>query len=196
MHVAASMRSLINTVSQPNTPDEIIFRERSQLNNVSVCKYFQVVAVRMGEKKRQALASSLMINVQRVPVTEIAICLGAADHPHRATYYFYLRSTHKVVVRRNFTKLNDIIPDFCQHNPLYMRVLNPTPALTEPFLPQNTLQGQSLQTSPTIATTQRLSGHHSDIDDAVYEETEPIPPIDAPLVTTTPVSINRQLLEG
>ena len=31
MHVAASMRSLVNTVSQPNTPDEIVFRERSQI---------------------------------------------------------------------------------------------------------------------------------------------------------------------
>jgi hypothetical protein len=48
MHVASSMRSLINTVSQPNTPDEIIFRERNPHTNAIVCKYQQVVAVRMG----------------------------------------------------------------------------------------------------------------------------------------------------
>ncbi|MFO0005803.1 MAG: hypothetical protein ACK559_32225, partial [bacterium] len=79
MHVAASMRSLVNNVSQPNTPDEIVFRERNQLNNIDVCKFFQVVAVRMGEQKRSAIALS---------PTEIAIGLGAADHPHRSTYFF------------------------------------------------------------------------------------------------------------
>ena len=88
MHVAASIRSLVNTVSQPNTPDEIIFRERNQLSNIDVCKFHQVVAIRMGEKKRSAIASSLMINIQRVPVTEIALCLELQTTPIGQRIFF------------------------------------------------------------------------------------------------------------
>jgi hypothetical protein len=94
MHVASSMRALINTISQPNTPDEIIFRERNPHNNNVVCKYQQVVAIRMGENKRNAIASMLMINVQRVPVTEFAICLGAADHLSQS-YLLFLPSFYE-----------------------------------------------------------------------------------------------------
>jgi hypothetical protein len=170
MHVASSMRSLINTVSQPNTPDEIISRERNPHANTVVCKYQQVVAVRMGEKKRHAIASMHMIHVQRVPVTEIAVCLGAADHTHRATYYFYLRSTNKVVVRRYFTILHDIVPDFCQANPLYTRVLNPRNVLTDAFFPSGAVQGQPLQTSPTVVATQRILGSSDNLDEYSHDE--------------------------
>ena len=177
MCVASSMRSLINTVSQPNTPDEIIYRERSQINNLTVCKYQQVVSVKMGEAKRAALAAMHMVNIQRIPLTEIAICLGPADHPHRATYYFYLRSTNKVVVRRFFTKLHHIIPDFCRVNPLYSRILDPSKALTEIIYPSEQLQGTPLQLAPEVAITQRIPVPHVNLDANLPEESSNAIPV-------------------
>ena len=150
------MRTLVNTVSYPNTPDEIILRERTN-NRLSLVPFQAVVMVRMGESKRQAIASFLMINIQRVPMTELAVCLGRADISNRASYYVYVHSTRKILIRRNLTRLGPIIPDFCIPNPNYNRIYRSPHAIPSVSFPDGPLQNTPLQhIPPSVQTTLHL----------------------------------------
>jgi len=156
LHVASSMRALVNTVSYPNTPDEIILRERTN-HRLSLVPFQAVVMVRMGESKRQAIASSMMINIQRVPMTELAVCLGRADISNRASYYVYVHSTRKVLIRRNLTRLGPIIPDFCIPNPNYNRIYRSPHNIPSVSFPPGPLQNTPMQhISPSMSTAVTL----------------------------------------
>jgi hypothetical protein len=90
----------------------------------------------MSEHKRAAIASSLMVHIQRVPLSEVAICLGQSDGSTHDAHFMFVYSTKKVVLRRRFTRLGNIIPDFCTPNirpntlmnpSLHLRPLSPSP---------------------------------------------------------------------
>ena len=115
-HVAQSMRDLVNTQSHPNTPNELVMRERTPTYRVLPLRFQDIVSIRMGERKRSALAHHWMVPLQRVPMQEVALCLGRADQHTRGAYYFYVHSTRQVLIRRYFTRLPNVIPGFCVPN--------------------------------------------------------------------------------
>ena len=123
-HVAYSMRGLVNSQSHPSTPHELLMRERAPTYQSLPLRFQEVASIRMGENKRGALAHHWMVPVQRVPLQEVAVCLGRADHHTRGAYYFYVHSTRQVLIRRHFTRLPNVVPDFCVPNPRQAHILN------------------------------------------------------------------------
>jgi hypothetical protein len=146
MHVAASMRALVNTVSHPNTPEELITRQRASLHGLLVCPFLSLVTVRMGERKRAALAATMLIPLQQAPHAELAMCLGRAPAPHSASYYMYIPSTSKIVIRRYFKRLAlGVLPPFCIPNTTFIAPVDPSANLRSAFPPGDSVQGHSLQ---------------------------------------------------
>lgn len=192
-HVAHSMRNLTNTVSHPNTPEELVTRARSPVNHATLCRFQEVVAVRMGDQKRAALASAQMVHIQQIPVTEVGVCLGQSDGSTKNAYYVYVHSTRKVVLRRNVTPLGNVIPEFAQRPTPPVKPILPDPYahLTDPTVPivnphqHTTAEGAVVTNSAAEAIPSTPGDDMSLIDghDDVGTES-PVPPI--PLVTSSP----------
>jgi hypothetical protein len=146
LHVAYTMRNLVCSKSYPNTPAELVQRQRAALTRSSIVPYQAVCAIRMGIKKRQAIATKHMVHLQQVPMTEIAVCLGRADDGTPAAHHFFVHSTMKVVSRRNFTMLNsNIIPAWAIPCPRFKMLHDPTKLFHDPFLPDNSLPNAPIQ---------------------------------------------------
>ena len=146
LHVAASMRHLVNSVSHPNTPEELVTRQRAPLSGLALCPFHALVTVRMGTQKRAALAAAMMVDLQDVPRTELAMCLGRAPPCHPASYYMYIPSTHKVVFRRYFTAIpGAAMPPFCLPNTTYIPVVEPHRHLLPITPPDDCVQGHPIQ---------------------------------------------------
>ena len=124
-HVAYAMRDLVNTQSHPNTPHELILRERTAHYKAAPLRFQEIVAIRMGENKRRALAHHWMVPLQRVPIQEIGMCLGRTETHTRGAYYIYVHSTRQVLIRRHFTRVPNVVPSFCVPNPSYIRTATP-----------------------------------------------------------------------
>ena len=145
-HVAYAMRNLVSSAGgYLNTADEIVKRTRNPITPQKCCPFYAVVAVRMGEVKRAALAAKLMVHIQRIPFSEMAICLGSSDGATRDAHYFFVYSTMKVVLRRNFKLLGGIIPDFCTPKSRDIYRLDPSARMTAPVYPSTSDQLQLVQ---------------------------------------------------
>jgi hypothetical protein len=152
MHVATSMRSLVNTTSHPNTPDELVTRQRTPVNGLHLCPFGSLVLVRMGDQKRAAIAAKLLVPVQQAPQAELAMCLGRAPSNHPASYYMYVPSTHKVVIRRHFKAISvGTLPPFCVPNPTYLRPVQAPAHLMSPLPSDDSIQGHPIQ-HPEVAS--------------------------------------------
>ena len=146
MHVAACMQALVNSVSHPNTPEELITRQRATLGGLLVCPFLSLVTVRMGDQKRAAVAATLMVPLQQAPHAELAMCMGRAPAHHPASYYMYIPSTNKIVIRRYFKRISlGVLPPFCVPNATFIAPIDPSANLRSTFPVDDAIQGHSIQ---------------------------------------------------
>ena len=196
-HVAYSMRNLVNSSGgYLNTPDEIVKRMRNPISPRKCCPFYSVVAVRMGQVKRAALAAKLMVHIQRIPFSELAVCLGSSDGATRDAHYFFVYSTMKVVLRRNFKLLGAIIPDFCTPRVKNVYSLDPGVQMTSPVRSTSNDQLQLVQQGGDCMRPISLDTHGSNVDlmeePVVTAVSSPVPvnvppPVPVPVVSPVPV---------
>jgi hypothetical protein len=133
--------------------------------------------IRIGDKKRAALAAFYLIDLARAPISEVAMCLGQSDGSTRDAHYFYVHSTKKIVLRRHFDLIPFHVPHYCTLNVRPKIVLDSGALLPQQSpLPAGGVQAVPVQQISSSLKPISLETYGENLDKGLDEEACPVVP--------------------